>query len=809
MLEQLKDIAIMGGCFEKPLTLFDILKYPMNILYGQNGTGKSSIGRGIANFKKDNNINTNGYQVYLGDVTAHLGGYLDRIFVFNEDYVDENVKIEGEGLESIVMLGSDINLDNEISTLEGENKTLSLEIEKLAFEIDGDINQGIKSIDDKINDITADITAQTKADGACNERNMKLRGNQKRLQVPIADIEAAQSNPHHFSSNTHTLQKEIDTAIAQRAGIKDLRPINWNKPAVRLLFDIDYINSLLSRILKPETLDYDDMALINVIRANMEDAQTTEYRILKPNATSCPYCHQSLDSEWMEKLRKAVAKVRNRDVKNFEDMLQQASETIKVQDITFPDNPNGKFNAEIKAVEAELAALKNYLPTITGQLMDKKNHVHDDVPPVDKTRLNRLISNVDKALTDLETAVSNYRQLENSMKEAEEKNKWLAYLEHKTLFDSIADLISKRETNKGEIDKKEGIIRNNDAQIRKLQAQMVQTGTAMNNINKFMQRIFADKTRLRLEPSEQGGKYILTSRNKALSPKRISIGERNILALSYFFASIAANQSADNPYANESFVVIDDPVSSFDKGNRAGVISLLRTELISIIQSNSHSKVLVMSHDRQTIKDLQSIRTQAMRKMNLGDLNNLTIYEMFNNTKEQKLVVFQDKGSDYKLMLENIYAFLTSANPDDIRFNAMGNQIRQVMETFAKLVANDTYVALISRDHTWDHSLRLPYDSYMFPDKNDFNRRLDQMKELIHSKLSREVLNAESHSSNNADLTNFFGSYTTTEILEMARYTLFFMELYNHNHLFGFLGANSTKAIQNMMKQEMQSMQVI
>lgn len=48
------------------------------------------------------------------------------------------------------------------------------------------------------------------------------------------------------------------------------------------------------------------------------------------------------------------------------------------------------------------------------------------------------------------------------------------------------------------------------------------------------------------------------------------------------FAKLFSNKKKEDKYNDEKLLVIDDPVSSFDYGNRLGVMSLLRYKFTNI-----------------------------------------------------------------------------------------------------------------------------------------------------------------------------------------------------------------------------------
>ena len=111
-LFEITGIKLKGANFETetPLQLLVSNKEPaLGLLYGKNGAGKSTISRAFAKVagKQEDTIesafviNGSADEVVLTDADrAH-------IHVFNEQYVDNNIKFrpDGKGLETIVVLG--------------------------------------------------------------------------------------------------------------------------------------------------------------------------------------------------------------------------------------------------------------------------------------------------------------------------------------------------------------------------------------------------------------------------------------------------------------------------------------------------------------------------------------------------------------------------------------------------------------------------------------------------------------------------------------------------------------------------------
>lgn len=108
----------------------------------------------------------------------------------------------------------------------------------------------------------------------------------------------------------------------------------------------------------------------------------------------------------------------------------------------------------------------------------------------------------------------------------------------------------------------------------RLNAQRKNLQIAVEQINKSLSYIFYSDSRIKLH-LESDQMYHLKVNGKSVSPDKISCGERNALALSYFFAEIAKETELQKLYYDEMLLVIDDPVSSFDIENRVGILSFL------------------------------------------------------------------------------------------------------------------------------------------------------------------------------------------------------------------------------------------
>lgn len=119
----------------------------------------------------------------------------------------------------------------------------------------------------------------------------------------------------------------------------------------------------------------------------------------------------------------------------------------------------------------------------------------------------------------------------------------------------------------------------------------------------------------------------IKSRGQPVKPEQISCGERNALALCYYFTEIAKDTDARNMYSSEVLLVIDDPVSSFDLENRVGIISFLRLKLAQVFSACETTKGLIMTHDISVLLDLDKALGEIVKECDNQKLK--TDYSLF------------------------------------------------------------------------------------------------------------------------------------------------------------------------------------
>lgn len=132
-------IEVKGRIFSE-LTPLQLLGYRkkeneynsrVSLIYGENGSGKTTISRAFLQssgkqqgLEKANFIDKNGFAIDLEEENSN-------VYVFNEEYITSNIRVKEESLNSIVILGEQKKVDDELNDMvEKEKKPLEERIQK-------------------------------------------------------------------------------------------------------------------------------------------------------------------------------------------------------------------------------------------------------------------------------------------------------------------------------------------------------------------------------------------------------------------------------------------------------------------------------------------------------------------------------------------------------------------------------------------------------------------------------------------------------------------------------------------------------
>ena len=227
--------------------------------------------------------------------------------------------------------------------------------------------------------------------------------------------------------------------------------------------------------------------------------------------------------------------------------------------------------------------------------------------------------------------------------------------------------------------KLEGINRKNSA------------GPVIEYINRLLDIVFGKEV-MQIESAKNHGYYVKNGQ-ELVKPSRLSVGEQNVLSLCYFFATLAQgkifttcvqSENLEFSLIENQIVVLDDPVSSFDDGNKYGITSLLGYLCQSILNKSSKTKLIIMTHDL-------SFALNMSKMIKAIDDSKLSCWEL---QKDSSDVLIKSKFEDidrYAGILRKMYDFALLG--EKVPVVPAPNDIRRVWEAFLSFELGETSIA--------------------------------------------------------------------------------------------------------------------
>lgn len=237
---------------------------------------------------------------------------------------------------------------------------------------------------------------------------------------------------------------------------------------------------------------------------------------------------------------------------------------------------------------------------------DVLNYSADNI----KERMNRELVSIHEAIEEIrEIGFTGFREyLADAWWEAAYWLMLLIYKEDKYLFEKInTNIITQEELQIV------GIYEQDLAQFQKdFQREQEELHKAQNDyssekvteyINTLLCMIFGGR-KMWLESDADFG-YTVNNKHGIIPPNRLSIGEQNILSLCYFFAEMSKGKELESSIQDNKIIVLDDPISSLDFYNKAGINWMIDYIVKIMCSGGSSSKMIIMTHNLSVAKELE------------------------------------------------------------------------------------------------------------------------------------------------------------------------------------------------------------
>ena len=728
------------------------------IIFGRNGTGKSTISKSISSLRDiSEDITLFNEKNRVSPAININNSDKETIFVYNEEFQKEKVTFtENEKFQAIVLIDGQKDLMSKIASNKSEVKRLESELAKY----NKSILDANKSIKERLLD-----SEKLKWKIIYSKLNNKTPYFNENLLNKIYSSVPSKS-VLILGENLSNLIKEIESARNEekikRYSEVDI-PINEIKEKLEIISEPVNIIELTER----------ENQIIEILGNNVDSSIEKTENILKGNHNNCPTCFQEINEDYKRDTLAQIKSFLEKQLLNYEisKHIECIDQVVKIFKLKIEELSSANLDKRIeedvrKSLNKSIEDLKSKLNLMIDELNTKKSNVYM-VCNFSSETLFKTKNAYDVSLSKYNSACDDYNvrfnKLDDNIVEANKLNDELAYKETEIFCKEVVN-------NRKEVNKTKKSIKELNERIVKDEQSVKNTTLALNNINKQLGRVFYESERLKLE--QEDGFYYVLSRGRRTKLSSLSTGERNAIGLCYFFSIVNQNQNIDDQYNSPLLLVLDDPVSSFDHEIKLGIYSLLRGEIEKITIGNKNSKILILTHDSdvyyncykifEDILDTNGKRVFKDKQIKLKQLNAMTGIETAK--KEENF---------YSTQLTKIYEF-ACIDDEECEFAKdfspyIGNVMRRVLEAFSTFNYQKGISELSSNEVLLSESI---------DDKEE--------RELLKSHMYRLLLNGESHYSDKIyGITERDREFLLTikQKIQTARFVLVLLYSLNSIHL--------------------------
>jgi len=677
----------------------DLLFRAKNILFGYNGKGKSSITIGI----KDE---------FLKEATKKP----ENLRIFDRDYISNSLLLENsddkiKGVEASFGKGV-VDIENKIKEIEkliikeDEIDKLDIGISKLCKEIRTEI--------DKIHDRRkGEANIQRKSKDETVERVIELY---KKDFQDAKKIETDEEKLIKINGDN-----AIEKQIAQN---ENLRPLNLSKIQTTLIEEV----KVIFKEKFGEDISIPEFEVVQWIEIGLK---------LHKDGDNCKFCNGNLDySDVKSKIAEFKENKRHKateKLKQFRENLQSLLESIKAikkESKIYTTNIGNELEQHFTAISAMKRPIETLIISCQSKidnieveenfdfelLAETLKELEESITIISKTKNEQLLELRNKQ-NNLTTLVKGAIGLE-ILKSVTIKDK------QKEVKDKEIDVKEKRENNK-----------NKQQEIQDLKQQKSLTKDFADFVSQVLNDI---NISLKVELDSDNKNYVIksTSENASLTIKNISEGEKNLLALLFFYYELLADNKQKNVKPEVELIVVDDPISSMDDSNKFYILELMKNLL-----ELPNQQIFVLTHSWDDYCNL------SYSKENNPDF---ATFEIRKKNGVSELAKLSSKEKPYKYLFKEIFAFSQKSEEElktECQIYHYPNVMRRIFEEW--------YGFKVGKDLNFTSNLQKQIESHFEITSNNEKTKLG---------LLIKVCNILSHSIN--------GSMNPQEIHQSAKYLM-------------------------------------
>jgi len=657
----------------------DFGKY--NLFYGWNGSGKSTLSalfRCIENKSCPAKFPSSEFTITIDNGPAVTQNNISEsnlnIYTFNHDFINENISwnnlvksillIDKEKIEDrkkLEELKKVQKIDTEMHEKESEEiRKLVEAISKFETESARHIKRSLQSIDTK--------------------DNYYLNYDKRKFEAFVStNIDATKTDAPLLSED-----KIIELTNAAKPDQKSdisFTPKTFNHEKFRKAKEhLDDLlrTSVVSKIIQ-RLAEYGD------IKSWVESGLNLHKRHDK---TQCEFCGNAISEERIKQLEDHF----NDDYKAFQDRLESANNWLSDQYTHPPTLPTtSDFYEEFKKEYSEACTnLEKAIQDLNTEISAWHDTLKKKIEnPLQTTLTVEAISELsiksfDEAMAAVEAIVEKHNHKSKNFREETDKAKKQLELHYATTEIKSFDYHGKKNeinfrTKKNDAIK--SITSDRNIEIRALENFLSNEGLGANQFNRSLHKFLGrSELSLRFNPTKRG--YEILRNDSSPTEGNLSEGEKTAIAFVYFITKLKEN---DNNLEN-TIVVVDDPVSSFDSNHLFHAYSFLRNNC------DKAKQLFIFTHNFtyfKLIRDWFEGVNRNRKKKNPPKRPNAFFYTIESSSSTPRHSIYKDAdrsltdyNSEYHYIFSKLHAYKDNSKLSRDEAFLTANLARKLLESF-------------------------------------------------------------------------------------------------------------------------------
>lgn len=531
-----------------------------NVIYGFNGTGKSTLSRvfnSAAAGRIDTSLPSESVFMLHGEAPWQFETDKDttpnsNVLVFNSDFVSKHLFFDKGGAAEIVYLGNDV----------------------------GDLLAQLQSTRKQIEQVSSELVATQKI---CSAAQVELVTSKRELAKQVK----SEANMHPYDArHLDARMSSAGTERLEALELENCRATCRNEEALASVEQLPNTFNVSSWLVQvEEALLKEPLLTVVDDLIGKEVAYSWLARGLSLhadlNSTSCLFCSNDFTDDRVEQLRGLLGDAYKKlalEVSGLRDFKSSHSSKLRDLRAMLPGTTGFyiEFQKDVDEARNSIAATIENLQTQLAKvvnLLDKKAKISDKSVSSPELFIELL-----KGSKELSDKLDNFNDLigEHNLKSSrfdEEKKRAQYKVEGHVIeafSSSVKNAIAKQKSSSEALQNKSNILEALRNKEQSLLQQTKDTGQAAVKINSMLKRYLGHEE-LTMEIRESG--YIIKRKGGDYA-KVLSEGEKTAIALCYFLSKI----NEEGKRSKERVVVIDDPVSSLDSKARNFAFALIQSE---------------------------------------------------------------------------------------------------------------------------------------------------------------------------------------------------------------------------------------